>query len=152
MLCEICGKRKASFVVEIEGAKLYACHVCAKGGKIIGKLGHKEEKKKVKEIEEVVVERTEDIVEDYADKIRRARQKMNIELEELAKMLNEKESFLRHIEKGEMIPTIKLAKKLEKVLHIKLVEEVVRTLSTSTTPKKEEFTLADYLEREQDGS
>ncbi len=153
MLCEICGRRKAAFLVEIEGAKLYACAVCAKGGKIIGKLSQKEEKVKSidKNIEEVVVERTEDIVDDYADRIRKARQRMNIELKDLAKMLNEKESFLKHIERREMIPTIKLAKKLEKVLHIKLVEEVVRTLSTSSGAKKEEFTLADYLQGEEDG-
>lgn len=65
-----------------------------------------------------------EIVDDYAERIRNARIAMGLSREILAQMLKEKESTLRRIELGDLIPSIPLARKIEKILKITLIEEV----------------------------
>ncbi len=61
-----------------------------------------------------------EIVDNYGDIVRKAREKMGLTREQLAKILKEKESVIARIENYEMVPDDKLAKKLERVLKIKL--------------------------------
>ncbi|MEM3876096.1 MAG: helix-turn-helix domain-containing protein, partial [Candidatus Micrarchaeaceae archaeon] len=64
----------------------------------------------------------EQIIDDYGETIRRARESMGLSLKVLAELLNEKESFLARIEKQKTTPNSKLIEKLEKTLNIKLIE------------------------------
>lgn len=145
--CEICGNSEARFIVLIEGAKLGACGKCARGGQILSSLyGNDEvqEQRIARKVEE------EEIVEGYGKIIKKARENTNLPIKELARKINESEGFLDHIEKEKMRPTIKVAKKLEKELGIKLIE---KTTDVSATPssKKTKFTeptLADLLEKQ----
>ncbi|HIH22553.1 TPA: hypothetical protein HA238_02400, partial [Candidatus Micrarchaeota archaeon] len=64
--------------------------------------------------------------------------------------INEKESFIDHIEKGKVHPTLDVAKKIGKELGIKLVEQVKKEVSPSLQGKGSaqfrEPTLADAFE------
>ncbi len=152
MICEICGKREAYFKVEIEGAEISTCKVCSRGAKILGTLKEETFQEKLEAKPEVGEE--EEIVENYGEIIKKARMKKGLSLEELAKKINERESYLRHVEREEMLPNDALIKKLEKELNIKLKESVPISSLHVKTEKKEEETLGDIaeIEGELDGS
>ena len=69
-------------------------------------------------------EPTEELIEDFDLKIRRARESKDWSREDLGKKINERVSVITRIETGKMTPDLKLTKKLEKCLNIKLLEEV----------------------------
>lgn len=121
----MCGKETELFITSVEGTDLKVCQNCAKFGKIKTRAKPLEppKKKKQVEIEEEEPEIIQTISSDYALKVKNARESLKLKQEELAKKLNEKESVIHKIETGHYEPNIKLAKKLERFLKIKLVEE-----------------------------
>jgi len=66
-----------------------------------------------------------DVVSDYAERIRRAREKLGWSTRVLAEKVRERESTIKRIEAGRLKPTINLAKRLEEVLGIKLLEPIL---------------------------
>jgi len=90
----------------------------------------------------------EEIVDDYAEKIREARERIGLTREVLAAMVGEKVSTIRRIESGKLAPTIQLARKLERVLKIKLVEAYEESEEYRYSEGEEEFelTLGDIVE------
>jgi len=162
--CEVCGHKihDEPITAVIEGARLTVCVECAKHGKII----HQEEvafprqastlKKPQAPITMVQkrpmvasVNITQEITEDYPNKIRVAREKMGLTHEELGKKINEKASVLRNLETGKMAPNNQLASKLEHMLKIKLLEAISEEKATAL-PKSasQEMTLGDLIELE----
>ena len=133
--CPLCGGKiwKAQRVI-IEGAKLTVCQSCAQHGtKIIQKekLSYKKsppsQRAKTGSTKNVFqsrknIEPSIEIVPDYAKKIRNARMKSKLNQEQFAQKLNEKPSLIRRIESGKVEPTIKLAKKIEKVYNTSLLK------------------------------
>jgi len=150
MECEICGKREARYVVMIEGAKLNACPVCAKGAKIISEIKNNEYKTKKggkrHETEKNKTQIEKEVSEDYANIIRQGLKNMTLSADVLAEKLNIKYSYLNHIVHGKIMPDIKLASRLEKELNIKLIEDVV--IETGGKQKKSDdgLTLGDIIE------
>jgi putative transcription factor len=65
-----------------------------------------------------------DIVEDYGERIRKARMERGLSQKDLAMQMKEKELLIKKIEKGELIPEEDVRKKLEKALEIKLVDTI----------------------------
>ena len=65
-----------------------------------------------------------EIVEDYAERIREARESRGWTPAVLAQKLRISESLLRKIEQGKMKPSIDLARRMESLLRIKLLEPV----------------------------
>ena len=63
------------------------------------------------------------VVEEFPRLIKEAREKMSWTQEDLAKKLMERKNVLSNIERGALVPDIKFAKKLERVLGIKLLED-----------------------------
>jgi putative transcription factor len=136
-VCPICGGViwGGGEKVLLEGAKIRVCQSCAQHGKKIvtrskqsrRKYSSRTRTKKStqKSTPKYTRTQTEDlvIVSDYADKIRNARNARNLTQEKFAKQIQEKESLMRRIEAGKTKPTIKLAKKLQKALNIKLLEQ-----------------------------
>ncbi len=123
--CEICGKKVSNTItIRIETAELKVCKACVKFGKEIFKSSKTIKKTKVsvkkpiKEIDEY------ELVENYGDIIRKAREEMKLSRSDLAKILKEKESVIARIENYEMIPDDKLARKLEKFFKIKLLRKI----------------------------
>ncbi|MBS7605289.1 TIGR00270 family protein, partial [Candidatus Bathyarchaeota archaeon] len=62
-----------------------------------------------------------EIIEDFGSIIKKAREKLGLTPEDLGKMIGEKESVIKKIEGGKIIPDIRLAAKLERALKIKLL-------------------------------
>ena len=131
--------------VLIEGAKITVCQSCAQYGvKIKNTLSpnvkdksnyakHEYQVKK-KAYNREIGEKLE-IVSDYVNKIRNVRTSRGLNQDQFAQKLNEKPSLLRRIEAGKVVPTIKLAKKIEKVYEIVLIKEIDES-EPSITPEK----------------
>ncbi|MGB9635256.1 MAG: helix-turn-helix domain-containing protein [Candidatus Micrarchaeia archaeon] len=116
--CEVCGLKPAVKRAIIEGVVLNVCSDCVGLGKVI------EEKVKLpKKTAGGRPPRNEEIVDGYAQILQKRISSSGIKYEELAKKINESESYLRRVVRGETIPTITLARKLEKTLGVKIVEE-----------------------------
>ena len=112
--CEICGKSTKLVRARIENSVLHVCTNCARFGDILPE----EQTRKI--IEQAPIEAIE-IDPSYASIIRLKREALGLKREQLARRLNEKASVLERIEHGKMGLDEKLAKKLEKALHVKLL-------------------------------
>ena len=135
MRCEVCGRKihGSPIRAEIEGAKLTVCIECSKHGKIIREeeveFGQRALKKPLpsmpfvqrKKPSQAKVDVSQEVVEGYHAKIRRAREKLGLTHEELGKKINEKASVLSKLETGKMTPNNMLVTKLEHALKIKLL-------------------------------
>ena len=148
MNCEMCGDFSDKLIkIRVSGAILNVCPKCAKFGDPV------EEKKLNKISENITIKFTEkkinvvtykkpfkksvtsrkpvrkenieelDVVEDYANLIKNKREEMQMTQDDLAKKIFERKNVLSNIERGELLPDISTARKLEKVLNIKLLEK-----------------------------
>jgi putative transcription factor len=144
--CEMCGKKiQKSNKIRIDGAILEVCDDCKKFGIPIEPkkpvVVQQPSKERVfiptkREIQHVVRAaprkppvKKDDIenlylVEGFPEIIKEAREKLSWTQDDLAKKIMEKKNVLSNIERGTMSPDIKTARKLEKLLDIKLLEEL----------------------------
>ncbi len=136
--CPICGGiiwGKSQRVL-IEGAVVTVCLSCAQyGKKIISKVRSPVQKRLASNNSNFSPRRhstpksdflkpSHEIVSNYSERIRKARNVKKLTQDQFAQKLNEKPSLIRRIEAGKAEPTIKLAKKIEKVYNIKLIKDV----------------------------
>ncbi|HIH14726.1 MAG: hypothetical protein QT08_C0009G0077 [archaeon GW2011_AR17] len=137
--CEMCGYIGESFHRAIvEGTLLSLCDKCVRFGEVV----------QLKQVPKDVIDKRleyykthrynsmslppdfsgdENIVRDYAQRVRNAREKTGKTQEEVALDLAEKSSVLQKIESGHQEPTIKLARKLEQFFKIDLVQKEEKT-------------------------
>jgi len=149
MNCEICGKEGYMYKALVEGTELTVCDKCArlgKGAKLIPRISHKKEIQKQETIT-TEPETIQSIVQDYGPKIRKARMKLDMTQEEFAKKLNIKESILQKIENSAFEPPVDMAEKLEKILHIRLIEETETEKVTITKEKTDVMTIGDVIRK-----
>ncbi|RQD80003.1 MAG: TIGR00270 family protein [Methanocalculus sp. MSAO_Arc2] len=86
-----------------------------------------------------------DIVEDYAERIRKARIEKGLSQKELALQLKEKELLIRKIENQDLIPEDSVRRKLEGALGIRLIESD-DDLDDTTLGGKTQMTLGDVTQ------
>jgi len=134
MECEICGTviKGNPIRVTVEGTVLDVCSKCAHYGKPQDKWTPVS--RKISPTERVIVahrpkrdvfDKLEDeIIPDYAQIIKKARESQGLTIEELASKMMEKATLIRKIEREELIPEDTVRKKLETTLNIKLTERV----------------------------
>jgi putative transcription factor len=94
-----------------------------------------------------------EVVPDYAEIIRRARERLGWSHKVLAEKVRESERTIKRIEAGELVPTIDLARRLEKVLGVKLLEPVVEedyAEAGSRSRRRFYLTLGDIAEIRED--
>ncbi|MEK6952188.1 MAG: multiprotein bridging factor aMBF1 [Nanoarchaeota archaeon] len=125
--CEMCGKHDNLTDILVEGSALSVCKKCTKYGTLINKTAVSISIKKPREIK--LEEENEIISLEFPNRIKTAREKLNLTQEDLAKKISERESIIKQLEQGHLKPTFSLAKKLEQYLKITLIE--------SNEPKKE---------------
>ena len=133
MRCEICGKsiEDRPLRTKIDGSIMEVCEDCSKFGKI-QKTPPKREKiiiKRPKPANKNIQRRkrdepTEELVEDYNTIIRKKREEQKWSREYLGNKINEKVSVINRLESGKMVPDLRLAKKLENILKITLIEKL----------------------------
>ena len=149
--CDLCGKVDENLQMAlIEGVELSVCGNCSKFGKVIAPVRRfsAKEQHKMFEKQSAVQEKEEKVellVEGYADIIKKKREFLGITQKDFANNISEKESVIHKIESGTWQPDLALAKKLERVLGVKLVEEHMEKYSATKKKKEEGFTLGDFI-------
>jgi len=149
--CDICGRPEASAVVLIEGAKMVACSRCMRSGKVLYRLDDDEVKSEPVESakpRKTSLDQGEEIVEDAAARIRKAREKTGLNIAVIAEKINETESYIDAIENKRLSPTFEIARKLEKELGVKLIEKSAAEELSEESKKPSRFsapTLGDAI-------
>ena len=145
----MCGKENAMAVALIEGVELSVCEKCAKFGKVTRVIKAPKPQKKSLYSPQPARQKDEDamefVVEDFAARIRQRREQLNLTQQEFSKMLSEKESVVHHLENASSHPSIELARKLERILHIKLIEVAKEAVVEKVKGKVDAFTLGDFI-------
>jgi putative transcription factor len=136
--CEMCGKETNVWPHKIEGAELSVCKYCSRHGEKLKKIPRRVNVKAHNYRTNVT---DETIVSDYDTIIRTAREKLKLKQEDFAKKINERLSVVQNIETKKFKPSIKLAKKLEKILNISLVTEDKKIDISQFTSKSKSNTL-----------
>lgn len=145
--CDLCGKVDERLNrALIEGVELNVCSGCSKFGKVIGQVKKFFPKKEIKKVAiGLKVEKIELLVENYADIIKKKRESIGLSQKDFALKINEKESIIHKIETGNFEPSLALAKKLEKILGVKLTEEHEERHEIVKKRREEGFTLGDFI-------
>jgi putative transcription factor len=151
MQCEMCGEtiRGTPKLVRVEGAELQVCSRCGKFGTEVQQVRRTDVRATpkgtggrpapapaggvvpVRHKRDMFDFMEGEIVDDYAVRIRRAREAKGLSQKDLAMQMMEKEHLIRKIENAELIPEEGVRKKLEKALGIRLLD----TLSTEEEKK-----------------
>jgi putative transcription factor len=145
--CEMCGTKTGSpKTVKIEGAELDVCDECADFGTEVKTQDTSSTSTKYSTSSSSssssdsassaarstssssggggggrdMFDEIDEVVQDYDERIRNARESEGLTQEELANQLNEKASLIRKIEGGDVLPSDKVQRKLEKALAISL--------------------------------
>lgn len=142
MQCEMCGEtiRGAPKLVRVEGAELQVCSKCEKFGTEVqqprrtglatarpaaprpGKPGAPAAAPSAYRKRDMFDFMEGEIVDDFAARIRHAREGKGLSQKDLAMQLKEKEHLIKKIENNELVPEEDVRKKLEKALSIRLID------------------------------
>jgi len=146
----MCGREEDLYKTSIEGTMLNVCKNCCKYGKVIKPLESPREEAKVQKliVRKPVLPEKEIVfvlVDDYANKIRNKREQLGMNQEDFAKLLHEKESLVHKLETGHFEPGIDMAKKLEKILKIKIVEQHEEEHEKTAAGKSSGYTIGDMI-------
>jgi putative transcription factor len=86
-----------------------------------------------------------EIVDDYADRIRKARMEKGLSQKDLAMQMKEKEHLIKKIENSELIPEDDVRRKIEKTLGIRLIDTVIteeeKKIQSKLTPTLGDLTV-----------
>ena len=123
--CDMCGKQDiVPKKVMVEGTAMTVCANCARYGSELVDQSKRDNNFSRKKRSYSNPDENLFVVDNYTTLIKQAREKRKQTQAELAKELREKESLLHSIESGHKRPSIPLARKIQKMLRIRLLEEV----------------------------
>ena len=146
MLCEMCGSDNRLYKVLIEGTEMAVCDNCTRFGKVLSRVIEPKEMKPIKQVRMDIPEVMEILVENFGKVIRKEREKRGLNQEEFAKKINQKKSIVHKMENSEFSPSIDTAKKLQKLLQVKLVEEYTEQEQTfEKKTESEQVTIGDFI-------
>lgn len=154
MRCEVCGAeiRGEPYYRIIEGGRMTVCGRCSKFGSTdwdpsrpqIQRTSSRPAPRRPRN--ELEAAEVMELVEDYGIKIKKARQKKGLSVEDFARMINEKESVVKNLERETFTPDSKLVRKIRNALQIDLLEapEAVPRTQVASKPTSGR-TLGDLL-------
>lgn len=129
LYCEMCGSpiRGKPFRAIVDGTEMILCANCynklMKSGRALPAPEKKIEKKKeVKKVSKSVDQM--EIIEGFGEEIRKGRESKGWTQSVLAQKLRISEAMLKKIESEKIKPSIDLAKKIEQILKIKILQPV----------------------------
>jgi len=142
----MCGAESSLVRARVEGTDMDLCKSCARFGEIIPKQTVRPKRVTIRthRIPEELV-----VVPDFSHRIIKKRSALGLKQEELAMRVAEKASVIQKLENGSFTPPITLAKKLEKLLNIKLTEkpETEEAVVAVSASKSDGFTLGDFIRK-----
>ena len=157
MQCELCGRECICRPAMVDGVRMMVCPDCMKHGKgiavearaptqdkpILNRIRRPKEKDVYKDMDK-------ELVSNWSDIIKKARQKKGLSREELGFKIGERTVTISKIENGDLRPSDKVATKLEKELDINLFEEVGKAPSYATrgSGARGGLTLGDFIKKE----
>jgi putative transcription factor len=156
MQCEICGAeiREKPLCITIDNSELQVCQKCAPYGKPVDKRTPvsrkvspivrtvtRTEKRQNKDFFDIL---KDELLENYVQIIRDAREAKGWSQEDMAENLKEKVSLIKKIERSDIIPEDSIIKKLEHALNIKITERVDAT-GQEVAHVKKDTTLGDIV-------
>jgi len=161
LICELCGKDVArTRNVSVEGTVLMVCNDCARfgteptgpvpvrrrGNPIVAERLEKRQRR-ITERDVYATTTLEELVADFSERIRHAREERGWKQTDLGAKINERASVIAKLETGAMIPSDTLARKLEKALEIKLREKV-EPVAVKRESARPPLTLGDLMKLE----
>lgn len=159
--CEMCGKELPSLRrALVEGTTMNVCGNCVKFGveqagaqnEVTGRsrtTAALEQRAVRSRPRDIYANAPEELVEDYGERVRTARQKLGLSIEDLGRQLNEKQTELAKVESGTYHPTDVLVRKLERALNIKLMEKPEAPAGMGgPKPKSGPLTLGDIIKQQ----
>ena len=147
-MCAMCGKEGRLVNAIVEGSELQVCSACSKYGKVLKPVIPPKTPKQLRKIQKKIDDEpvlVDMIVDNYSSVIRNKREQMGLKQSEFAKMVNEKESVIQHIETGKFTPSFPLARKFEKILKVTLVEKYEDKTPKVVRSEDEDLTLGDMI-------
>lgn len=174
--CEMCGAEQSSLTTtKVEGAKLELCDECTEfgtevqtessssgsskystsssssgasggssGATTTGSTGGSSSQRRKDMFDDM-----DEIAGDYDDRIRDAREGEGLTQEELANDLNEKASLIRKLERGDVLPSDEVRRKLESTFGISLTEGADVEDTEWSGSSSGSMTLGDVVERKE---
>jgi len=155
MPCELCGKEiRGCRIAIVDGAKMRVCPDClryaenyqepVKTPTQVTRFLVKKEKKSV--APDIYAKMEKELVSNFADIIKRAREKKGLSREELGFRIGERTVTIQKIENGDLRPSDKMITKLEKELGITLLEDVQKM--PTSIKKSPGLTLGDFIKKD----
>lgn len=148
MRCEVCGReiRGQPLRRVIEGGRLTVCPQCARfGDEEWTPTPPKPPQRGRGSTGDLSRLETLTLVEDYGRRIREARERMNMTIEELARRIGEKESVIKNLEREELVPSEALIQKLRRALKVELLVPEETEFRVSSPKPVEGRRLGDLL-------
>ncbi|MEE8400602.1 MAG: multiprotein bridging factor aMBF1 [Candidatus Hydrothermarchaeaceae archaeon] len=150
MNCEVCGNPVERPVeADIEGVNMKVCSRCSRFGSITRGAPPKAQgvkpRRPFKGTAPAAKEKVLECVDDYNTIIRTTREKKGMTREDLGRVLNEKASVIARLESGTMVPDIKLARKIESALRIKILGAYEDEKVEKSGPSSGGFTIGDFI-------
>lgn len=171
--CEMCGAEKASLTTtKVEGAELQLCDDCKEFGTEVRTRDSSSSSTKYstssssgksssssstsgssssgggsRSRRRDMFDDMDEIAADYDARIREARESRGLSQEELANDLNEKTSLIRKLERGDVLPSDSVRKKLERKFEFSLVEGADADDSDWSSGSGTTTTLGDVVKR-----
>ncbi len=150
MSCEMCGsEKKGCRPAIIDGAKMMLCPECIQHAEKVEEIrvnavqGKSFIKKPRMPQKDIYQQMEKELVSNWADIIKKGREKKGITREELGFRIGERTVTIQKLENGDLRPSDKMIAKLEKELGIRLLEEV-KTVPTSHH-SSQGMTLGDFI-------
>ncbi|MCY0867958.1 MAG: multiprotein bridging factor aMBF1 [Desulfurococcus sp.] len=156
--CEICGREVEDWEcrkVVVEGSVLNVCPQCynrlVREGKARPFIPEKKSPSTVRQPVRGMpvkpkpkISEEYEVVEDYARRIKEARERLGWSQQALAQRVGESEGVIKRIESGRLKPDLDLARRLEKALGVKLLEPVVEE-KVEARGSSEDLTIGDLI-------
>ena len=148
--CDLCGGpiQGKPINVDVDGAEMLLCLPCytrlSRSGRA-RRLPPPRKPSKPKRVQRRPLVDLYDLVEDYYERIRSAREEKGWTTSVLAQKLRVSESLIKKIEAGKVKPSMDLARRIERVLNIKILEPVVEEEAYYGYGDEDHLTLGDIV-------
>lgn len=128
---------------------MIACDKCSNYGKIVERavtIPRRTKDRRDKKIEEKFeIDIEFELIPNYGKAIKEAREKSGIKQDELGRMINEPASLIHRIETERIEPSIEIAKKIQRALHIRILKPIEIDNENEELEKRSEMTLGDVV-------